>query len=463
MKAAVAILRKYQERLNIYDVEQVRAVATSAVREAKNADSFLDRILVATGLEVQLISSTEESRLDIMALRNSVGKKFFSRGKVLIAEVGGGSTILNLIDRGEIKLTQSLAIGAIRIQEVLSTSSESPARASQMVEHRVSSAISAMAGLLPLKRIRSLVALGGDARWLCQQADSDCDLSGLCMVSCKSLSKVIEKYRDYSADKLARTFRMPYTEAETLIPALMVYEKLSEAASAKEIAVSEVTMRDGLLLDMAKAISGKSDESVVLQVTNSAEAMAAKYHVDMVHARHVRFIAECIYDELEKEKFLMTGHILLLQAAAILHEVGMFINSRAYHKHSYYIISHSEVFGLDPDELEMVAHIGRYHRRSRPKTPHTEYMRLPREQRMIINKLAAILRVADALDVNRTQDISDFICSIEDDQMTISVSGSSDLTLERRAVNMKADLFEEIYGLSVRLEQEHTSITDSSV
>jgi exopolyphosphatase/guanosine-5'-triphosphate,3'-diphosphate pyrophosphatase len=131
----------------------------------------------------------------------------------------------------------------------------------------------------------------------------------------------------------------------------------------------------------------------------------------------------------------------------------MFISSRAHHKHSYYIISNSELFGIDPKNLELVAHIARYHRRSRPKAPHVEYMRLHRSQRMIINKLSAILRIADALDVNRSQEINDFKCKFENDQLILKVSGTSDLTLEKRAVSLKGDLFEDIYGLKIKLEK----------
>jgi exopolyphosphatase/guanosine-5'-triphosphate,3'-diphosphate pyrophosphatase len=233
----------------------------------------------------------------------------------------------------------------------------------------------------------------------------------------------------------------------------MAYQKLLLSTSAENMAVSNVTMRDGLLMDLAMAVSGKTDKSVISQLTNSAKALAAQYHVDMDHALHVSYLAGRLYDELAMKQWFSIDRKPLLQAAAMLHEVGMFISSRAHHKHSYYVISNSELFGVEPKEQEIVAHIARYHRRSRPKTAHIEYMRLPREQRMIINKLAAILRIADALDVNRTQDVKDFSCEFEDDRLTIAVSESNDLILEKKAINMKSNLFEEIYGFKIKLEK----------
>ncbi len=452
MRAAVLVLRNYQEVLRKYDVQNVRAVATSAVRESTNSDTFLDRILVATGLDVRAISAAEESRLNIIAVRETVGKKFLSRRQALVVEVGGGSTILTLLSGGEIKVIQSLAIGSIRLQEVLETSSEPVEQASNMIEQQIKSAVSAIAGLLPLKRIRTFIAIGGDVRWAARQVGKTCEISRLINVQPKKLKSLIKQYEKYSADHLTKSLKIPFIEAETLTPALMVYYALLQATSADEMAVSDVSMRDGLLYDLANAVSGKKAESESIHVLNSARAFAEKYHVDLRHANHVCKLAVHIYEELKKQQWLNIEHKMLLQAAAILHEVGIFLSSRAHHKHSFYVIANAEVFGFAPKELTLVAHIARYHRRSRPKPSHIEYARLSREERMIINKLAAILRIADALDVNRTQDVKDFTCRIENDELLIIPSGGGDLTLEKRALAIKGDLFEEIYGLKVRLE-----------
>jgi exopolyphosphatase/guanosine-5'-triphosphate,3'-diphosphate pyrophosphatase len=452
IRAAVLVLRNFQEVLRTYDVEQIRAVATSAVREASNTDAFLDRVFVATGLDVRAISAAEENRLNISAVRETVGRKFLARRQAIVVEVGGGGTILSLLKKGEIEATQSLALGSIRLQEVLETSSEPVEQAASMIEQQIKSAVSAITGLLPLKRIRTFIALGGDVRWAARQVGKTGEIPGLVDIRPKQLKSLITQYEKYSADHLARSLKIPFIEAETLTPALMVYQALLQATSAEEMAVSEVSMRDGLLYDLACTVSGKESESDSMHVLNSARAVAVKYHVDMGHANHVCVLSERLYDELKKQQWFNIEHKILLQAAAILHEVGLFIDSRAHHKHSYYIIANAEVFGFDPRELAIVAHIARYHRRSKPKPSHVEYARLSREERMIINKLAAILRVADALDANRTQDIKNFTCSIENDEFVITTFGCGDLTLERRALAMKADLFEEIYGLRVRLE-----------
>lgn len=453
MRAAVLILQRFREVLNTYKVEKIRAVATSAVREAANTDNFLDRILIATGLDVKVISAAEESRLNISAVRSVVGKSFLSKRQALVVEVGGGSTILNLIDKGEIKVTQSLAVGSIRLQEVLATSFEPVEQAAKMIDHQVKSAISAISRLLPMKRIRTFIALGGDVRWAAKQVGKPGKFPSITIIQPKNLKSLIQLYQKHSTADLAKSLKISFTDAETLTPALMVYHTLLQSTSAQEIAVCDVSMRDGLLLDFARIVTGKEDESFALQVLNSARAIAAKYHVDLGHSDQVCKLAVSLYDELKRQQWVSIGYRLLLQAAAILHEVGIFISSRAHHKHSYYIIANSEVFGLESKELEMVAHIARYHRRSRPKAAHLEYARLPREQKMVINRLASLLRVADALDVDRTQGVKGFTCRIENDNLIISVTGPTDLSLEKRAMAMKSDLFEEIYGLKIQLEK----------
>jgi len=452
MRAAIIVLRDFLNVLKTYNVPQIRAVATSAVREASNADTFIDRILVATGLEVIVIPATEESRLTVTAVRHALDKTFINRRRILIVEVGGGSTIINLLDKGEISSTHSLAIGSIRTQEALATSSETQQQASKLIEQQVSSAVSAVSGLMHLKKIQTFIAIGGDARWATGQVGKNVDKQQLKTISKKNLDNLIKQYEAYSPDELAKSLKLPFSDAETLTPALLVYSALLNVTKAQELYVSDVTMRDGLLLDLYMSVSGREDKHFSKEVLNSAEAIAHKYQIDLKHAKHVKKLSTQLYDYLKAEQWLNIENRLLLQVSAILHEIGIFVSSRAHHKHSYYLIANSEIFGLNTNELEMVANISRYHRRSRPKTTHPDYIKLPRNRRMIVSKLAAVLRVADALDVNRNQQVRNVKFRIEDEELIITVSNPTDLTLERRSLASKSDMFEDIYGLRVRLE-----------
>ena len=153
--------------------------------------------------------------------------------------------------------------------------------------------------------------------------------------------------------------------------------------------VSHVSIRDGLLLELAREVTGQEDKALLNGVVHSAMAVAAKYRADLEHARTVAELCVCLFEQLQTEHGLRPREGLLLRVAALLHEVGGVVSNRAHHKHSYYLIVNAEIFGLTRDEITIVAHVARYHRRGVPKPSHVEYMMLPRKTRVVINKLAA--------------------------------------------------------------------------
>lgn len=454
MRAAVDILRDFRQRLELYKVERLRAVATSAVREASNADNFLNRVFMATGLNVEVIATSEESRLTVSAVRQAMGDALsVNRGHALIAEAGGGSTLLTILEEGEIAASQSLRLGSIRLQETLSTAEEGPERSADLLRHHIENAMATTRSVLPLERIQSFVAVGGDARFAGRQVGKPTGSADLYVVSTAGLDKLVRRCSGHSPEELGKKYGLPFSEAETLVPALLVYQQLLQSTQARRMIVSHVSMRDGLLLELAHYVRGEEDTALVTSVVHSAESLAEKYRVDLGHARNVAETAVRLFDELQPDHGLGARHRLLLRVAGLLHEVGSFVSNVAHHKHSYYLIAHSEIFGLNRDDTEIVAHVARYHRRSSPKPSHLEYIALPRESRMVVNKLAAILRVADALARTRGRKIENLRFQRQGDEFVISLPGVPDLVLERRSLAVKGDMFEDVYGMTLRLEE----------
>jgi exopolyphosphatase/guanosine-5'-triphosphate,3'-diphosphate pyrophosphatase len=454
LRAATGILRDYRRVLDLYRVKQIRTVATSAVREAANSDTFLDRVFMATGLDVEVIATSEESRLTVSAVRRSIGDGVdVGRGHAMIAEVGGGSTLLTILHEGEIAAAQSLRLGSIRMQEALSTTHEPPDRLARMLRRRIANALSGQEGSLPFQNVRLFVVVGGDARFAASQVGKPMPEAGLSAVERADLDGLVERVERQSPEELARRFGLDFATAETLGPALLVYQALLHATQAGEMIVAPVSMRDGLLLDLARQVTGQEDETLSDAVVQSALTVAEKYKVDLSHAGQVADLADRLFDELRAEHGLGPRHRLLLRVASLVHEVGGFVSTRAHHKHSHYLLANSEIFGLTRNEQNLVALVARYHRRSCPKPSHVEYMSLPRERRLIVSKLAALLRVADALEAGHAQQVREIRCARRDEELVVYVPGVSDLTLERRAVQTKGDLFEDIYGMRVRLEE----------
>ena len=454
MRAAVLILRDFQNVLKAYNVDLVKVVATSAVREAANMDTFLDRVLMATGLEVSVINSSEESRLTVAAVRHDVGKTQLSKRNSLVVEVGGGNTVINVLRKGQIAASQNLAIGSIRLQEVLSTSTESANRAAEMIRHQVTGVISHRCrDCCGSNRCGPFMPWEGTLAGPPTASVSPRTSRTLRCVSARDLDKLVNKSRHHTADKLSKMYGLSFSDAETLMPALLVYQVLLNSTGAGEILVSNVSMRDGLLLDLAQLATGQKRNRHTTMLSARRCRWQRNIEWTLKHALHAREVSVLLFDELLGEHSLDKRYRLLLEVAAILHEIGTFVSSRSHHKHSYYLIVNSEIPGLTQEELQLVANVARYHRRSRPKSTHVEYMALPREKRMVVNKLAALLRVADALDASRTQQVRNIKCKIGDEGLVITVPTTADLSLEERTLAMKGDLFEDIYGLQIRLER----------
>lgn len=454
MSAAIAILRDYKRTLESYGVAYVRAVATSAVREAENADAFLDRILMTVNLDVEVVDTPEASRLTVSAVRQAMGEApGMNRGHALIVEVGGGSALLTILENGEITASEGYNLGSIRMQEVLSTTEEPQERAADLLRHYIANVVDVIKRTIPLDTVESFVAIGGDARFAAHRAGKPTSYPDVSAIAREDFDRLVAECAEHAAEDLASIYGLLFSDAETLAPALLSYQALLHATCAKEMLVSNVSMRDGLLQDVVRYVMGEEDAGFGQSVIHAAKTIGEKYRCDPKHAEHVANLSVRLFDELQKEHGLPSRHRLLLNVAGILHEIGGFVSSRAHHKHSYYLILNSDIYGLRPEDLALVSHVARYHRRSCPKTSHIEYMALPREKRIAINKLAAILRVADALDRAHAQQVKDFGLERRPEEIIIHVRGVSDLAVEKHAVAAKADLFEDIYGVKVRVEE----------
>jgi exopolyphosphatase/guanosine-5'-triphosphate,3'-diphosphate pyrophosphatase len=454
MRAALAVLRDYRQLLNLYKVEKIRAVATSAVREASNADTFLDRVFMAAGLHVEVIDTSEESRLTVSAVRQAVGHALgVDHQQTLISDVGGGSTLLTLLQSGEIATSLSMRLGSIRLQEMFSTSEESPQRSADLLRQHISNALISLRNSLPLAEIQAFVAVGGDARFAAREIGKPTDSPELAIIERADFDKFVEHCEQFTAEGISKRHGIPFAEAETLNPALLVYEILWHKMKVPRMIVSQVSMRDGLLLELAREVTGKEDDALLSGVIHSATALAEKYHVDPNHAANVAEVAVRLFDFLQADHGLKKRHRLLLRVASLLHEVGQFVSSRAHHKHSEYLIANSEIFGLNRLEITLVAQIARYHRHSVPRSSHPNYMALPREQRVVVSKLAGMLRVADALIRGNLRREHEIRFHRRGDELVVTLPAGSDLLLEEHSLSAKGDLFEEIFGLKLRLEE----------
>jgi len=453
-EACVEALKRFQALLREYRVPpaNVRAIATSAVREASNSEAFLDRIYIATGMAVDLIDEAEVNRFTYLAVHPVLQTVPGLRdGETLVVEVGGGSTELLHMKQGNVVSAQGYRLGSLRLRKMVDEERAPAPRQGRILRSHVDRGVGQIRYSLPENQNAVMVALGGEARFAASQLEREWDKKGLVKIQVPALAKLTTELIGLSADDIVERFHVSFQDAETLGPALLVYTRLAEALDLRAITVSGVTLRDGVLAEMAT--HGSWTDEFKQQILSSVHELGKQYHVDVNHAEHVAYLSQQLFKAMKDEHRLDPRHELLLTVAALLHEVGAYVSTRSHHKHSMYLIMNSDIFGLGARDLQIVALVARYHRRTSPKASHVEYSVLDRESRVVVSKMAAILRIADALDRGHVQTQRDIDVSIRKGQCVIRVKQAGDFTLEQQGLREKAEMFEQVYGLKVVLEE----------
>lgn len=455
IEQCVRILASYRQLLSEYQIsqsDQIRVVATSAVREAANRLAFLDRIYIATGLLVEPTDEAEVSRITYLGIQPHLrGEKRLADATALVVEVGGGSTEVLVVRRGEVVSARTTRLGSLRLRETLEAYRAPTAQLRSMMDNQIRRAAAEIARDVGQHDNLDMIAMGGDIRFAARQLRADDHDERLVRLKAEALQTFVGGVLEMTVDELVHKYHLTFSQAETLGPALLAYVRLTEALGLKQIYVSHVSFRDGLLMEMVA--SQRWSEDFTKPVIQSALELSRKYCVDEKHARHVAELAKRLFHELQAEHQLGARDELILYVAALLHEIGRFVSPVSHHKHTLYLISNSELFGLRAEDVVLVGLVARYHRRASPKPSHVQYAALDRQQRIAVAKLGAILRVADALDRSRSQRIEQFSCRRDDDRLVISVPQVDDLSLEQLALREKGALFEEIFGVPVLLRR----------
>jgi len=452
MLDCLKILSLFKEVLTSWKINSndVQAIGTSALREASNRDVFIDRVFLRTGFKVRVIEGVEANQLTYTAVQDAMSSSWskFNQANSLVVEVSGGSTEIMLLHRGSIVSSHSLHMGTIRIAQQLKDFHSSNELLTTVIHDNITNTADIFEGEFSLKKTRHFVALGSEMRFLASKIGVL--HKSLWKISKEDFCSFIQQLHSQSPNQISSSQFNTLNNAATLLPALAVYESLLNRTAARFILVPDVSIRDGLLI----ALGGKGKvarQKLKTQVLASALNLGRKYHFDEAHARQVSALSLQLFDSLKKAHALGEKHKMLLEVAATLHDMGTFINQSAHHKHSAYIINNSEIFGLNTDDIDIVSHTVRYHRKSLPNDAHLEFKALSTKARVIVMKLAAILRVADSLDAGHAG--RTHICKIQYDEniFKIFTDDTLDKSLERISLSRKQDLFEEVYGMEIKL------------
>ena len=451
----IQVLSGFRELLAGWNIapEDTLVFGTSALREARNGDTFVDRVALRTGLRVEVIGEVEESELTYLAVRQALGAALSDvlRANALIVEVGGGHTTLILVRRGRISALRTLKVGTVRMGRPLQLASGTDIAPREIVEESLGPMLASVQKDLRLSRVGTFIAIGSDGSF--PLASLRGGNEPIARLDLADFDRFIDEVGALPMADVVRDLQISYSDAELLVPGLLIYRSFLNLTAAREILVARVSIREGALLRHRDAHGRPAAREMHAQVTANAASLGRRYRFDERHARHVAFLSCRLFDELRAEHGLDDRYRLMLEVSAILHDIGQVIRTSGHHKHGHYIVSNSEIFGLDGRDRAIAANVVRYHRQALPSPSHNSYMQLARSDRIVVNKLAAVLRVADALDRSHQGRVSDLRVKKSDNEVTISCVCAGSLVLEELAMERKADLFREVFGLRVRLER----------
>jgi exopolyphosphatase/guanosine-5'-triphosphate,3'-diphosphate pyrophosphatase len=452
MDLAVRALVNFNRILRIRKVAKVRAVATSAVRESRNRAAFIRRIRRETGLNVQIISGAEEARLIFLAARHALG---LDGGPHLLVDVGGGSVELVLVRDGRPLWMKSVKLGAARLAERYLTD-DPPSRAQlKRLERHLNDEIGALlkkarkAGVVRAigtsGTINTMVAMARVAR-----GDELERLHG----ASATAAEIAKLAGDLVSANSALRSELPGIDAKRidLMPAAAaLVDFVLKRSGAPVLVACTWALREGLLLSLASATIRAGGEDVRRLSVN---ALATRFVGVNKHGRQVAKLALKLFDATAPVLALPKSARELLEYAALLHDIGHAIDHDRHNRHSYYLIKNAELFGFDPGEVEVIAQAARGHRKQAPKLDSPEMNGLAPSKRRLVRGLAAILRVADALDRSHFSVVKNIEVRYSPGRLIIGVDTNNEKAdLELWTCERRADLLSRLLDRQVTLER----------
>jgi len=450
----LSVFQNFRELLESWGIsgENIHVIATSALRVARNRDIFIDRIRQETGFSLSVVDGVEENRLLYLAVRFALKQDLplFWRANSMILDIGGGSTEVMLLRRGQMVVAHSIKLGTIIIDQKVRHMAGPGLFHESQLKDAIRDTTKTLNADMDLAYVRTFVVAGSDARLASDHAGSE--LNEHCRVIARNdFTAFAEKVQNYNAEECVQKLGISYADAEGFIPGILLIKLFLEQTGAAQIVVPLVSIREGYLIDLALGVDSEQQEEFYSQIIASAVNLGRKFHFDEAHARHVANLCMTLFDALLKEHGMDSRRRMMLKTAAILHDIGAFIKTSGHNRHGQYIVSNSEIFGLPRDELDIIANVIRYHQGREPTQADIEYISLQREERIIVLKMAAILRVADALDRGHSQQLKNISIERRAETIALHAQGAYDISEELNALEEKADYFQAVFGYKVVL------------
>jgi exopolyphosphatase / guanosine-5'-triphosphate,3'-diphosphate pyrophosphatase len=462
-EAGLETLRRYVKLAEKLGVDEILAVATSASREAENGGEFLHAVYRETGIDPRVISGQEEGRLIFRAVRHAID---LGGARALVFDIGGGSVEAIVGDDREVLLSESLRLGVLRLLDLFQDPgalSSKRIRELRGYVRGVASEVLPAATRLGFAKVigtsGTIRALGeathlaaGNPPWRSLNAQ---------VVAVTALAELAKRLAALDARDRAKLPGISEQRAEAIHLGAIALVELLEGAGARELVLSDVSLREGVVLDWldrrgAGSAGGRTPPTDVRR--RAVLELAGKYGRDDPHERHIAGLVLALFDQTRDLHGYGDAERELVEHAALLHGIGKSISFRGRHHHARYLVRHSELRGFSEEEIELLGLVVRYHRGERPSKRDASFAKLDADERQRVRVLSGLLRVAVALDRGQSQVVKRLNASRKNGSLELVIGSAGDLELELWAARRKTTPLARALGVEIRVlpEQELT-------
>jgi len=450
-RAQQALLRMHKI-IQGMGVESIVAVATSAVRQAANGEEFMAAMLKETGISISLISGEEEAALAALSARHNFELDTIHTSLV---DIGGGSVEVVSMVGDHVEEIDSLPLGAVVLTERFLSGDPVKEESLQSLRSQVRKTLR-----------KRLPRADMPAQYLIGSGGTMTSIGGMVMAMRKEQFDSVHHYevlRSEVVHLLAMLSRKDQKarravpglnpeRADIIVAGVLVVDELMRHFHVNLLRINEKGIREGLILRALEDRGLRSEQASRRDWRQAVEDFARACHFDGEHSRQVNRLAQQILTGLSPRFVFDERSAQLLEAAALLHDVGYFISYSQHHKHSYHLIRHADLFGFSPREREIIANLARYHRKAMPKMKHEGFARLSPEDRLLVQQLGGILRLADGLDRRRALLVDEVRCKMNGKSIRMELNGAEDLSVELYGGQSKGDLFSQAFNCRLELK-----------
>jgi exopolyphosphatase / guanosine-5'-triphosphate,3'-diphosphate pyrophosphatase len=461
MSAALLALAKFRRIAESHRVDEILAAATSAMREAKNGPEFLSRIVEETGIRPRVISGTEEARLIHRAAVYGVD---VMRGHAVVIDIGGGSVELTLGGAKRPSLGRSFKIGVIRLTERFVRSDPLAARDERRLVRFVNSEIDGFAKQIVDAGFDRVIGTSGTILSLgtlaahAESGRAPNELRNL-RIPARQIHRIRKQVVSLGLQQRLKLPGLEPKRGDIVVAGAVLLDPILRLLGATEITLCDLALREGLILDYVERNRQHIEQAGRYPDVRRRSVMelAERCNHSAEHSRQIARLAVSLFDQTRGVHGLGDREREWLEYAAIMHDLGVHISYEKHHRHSYYLVKNGDLRGFDPQEIEVMALVTRYHRQATPKKSHEGYVDLPGPLRRTVRTLAAILRLAEGLDRSHSQPLSGVELMDRGDDALVQLRTGGDAELELWAATRHVIPFEQMLGKPVRFEIRGTT------